>query len=304
MLETKTRYCIKFANGNGWEIAADDKTRPWIDRLSSIMELSYSKSNSYPKLTFISTHLNNLIDQSDQYHSEIKEKLNKAGWKAYDTDLIRFWFHQDTSDVICEILLKANENRNFNVIRMWSSLAPIYLREQKFGGTPFHAGLIEREGLGFLISAPSGTGKSTCCKRIPPPWKPLCDDEVLIVKDTKGNYNAHPFPTWSEFFNGRTGLSWNVQRSVLLSAIFFLEQSKYDEVIPIRKGKASILALEAVEESCEKLWISQSIEEKIKLKELILNNTLELVKNIPAFILRASLNGEFWKKMEGVLKNL
>ncbi len=65
-----------------------------------------------------------------------------------------------------------------------------------------------------------------------------------------------------------------------------------------------MLALEAVEESCEKIWMDQSIEEKLKIKELILNNISELVKNVPVFILRASLSGEFWKEMERVLKNL
>ncbi len=110
---------------------------------------------------------------------------------------------------------------------MWSSLAPIYLREQLFGGMPFHAGLVERDYMGFLISAPSGTGKSTSCRRIPPPWKPLCDDEVFIVKDSKGTYKVHPFPTWSEFFNGRKRHHLErFKRAVPLSAIFFLEQSK------------------------------------------------------------------------------
>lgn len=304
MLNSKARYCISFASGNGWEINADDKASTWVDKLAEILELSHCKSSKYPKLIFTSTYINNSVGKSNQHHSEINQKLLKEGWKSYNANLIKFWFHKETPDVICEILFRANENQNTDVIRMWSSLAPIYLREQRFGGMPFHAGLVERDCMGFLISAPSGTGKSTCCKRIPSPWKSLCDDEVLIVKDSKGAYKVHPFPTWSEFLNGGNGLTWNVQRSVSLTAIFFLEQSKSDEVVPIGKGKASILALEAVEESCEKIWMDQSIEERIRIKELILNNTLELIKNVPVFTLRASLNGEFWKEMESFLQNL
>ena len=65
------------------------------------------------------------------------------------------------------------------------------------GGLPFHATLLEYQGQGIILAAPGGTGKSTCSRRVPPPWRACCDDEVLVVKSPDGRYLAHPFPTWT-----------------------------------------------------------------------------------------------------------
>ena len=33
-----------------------------------------------------------------------------------------------------------------------------------------------------------------------PPWRSLCDDATLVVRDASGRYWAHPWPTWSRFY--------------------------------------------------------------------------------------------------------
>src|SRR5208283_5733758 len=107
------------------------------------------------------------------------------------------------------------------IIQMWTALSPIFDAVQDSGGLLFHAALAELNGSGVLIVGPSGAGKSTCSRRLSVPWRSLCDDEVLVVRDDRGRYYAHPFPTWQELIHGNSDSSWDVQKYVQVEAIFF-----------------------------------------------------------------------------------
>jgi len=109
-------------------------------------------------------------------------------------------------------------------------------------------------GHGFLLAGQGGTGKSTCCRRLPNNWKPLCDDESLIVLDKSKVYHVHPFPTWSDYIQKRAKNIWDVQGSVPLSAIFFLEQSEKDEVIPLSKEQSAILMTKSSKQAYDRSW--------------------------------------------------
>ena len=85
-------------------------------------------------------------------------------------------------------------------------LSMVIAREaQSLGGVLLHGALAERDGIGVILAAPGGTGKTTASERLPSPWQSLCDDVTLVVRDTKGNYCAHPWPTWSRFFGEEAG---------------------------------------------------------------------------------------------------
>lgn len=88
---------------------------------------------------------------------------------------------------------------DLNFIQMASLLNPIFRQIIDYGGTCYHGGLIEYQGQGILLSGPSGTGKSTCCRRIPSPWQALSDDECLISWHDQ-HYQVQPLPTWSAFW--------------------------------------------------------------------------------------------------------
>ena len=174
-------------------------------------------------------------------------------------------------------------------------------REFLKGGLPFHAGLVELDGLGVLLAASGDKGKSTCCRRLPDYWKPLCDDEALVVLDKQKKYRVHPFPTWSDYLWNRSKKTWKVQYSVPLSGVFFLEQSEADEVVPVGEGQATVLLSESAMQICQKFWKSLDREDQRLFRKELFNNACEMAKQIPAYLLRVSRNGRFWEKIEQVL---
>jgi SynChlorMet cassette protein ScmC len=157
------------------------------------------------------------------------------------------------------------------------------------------------QGKGILLAAPADTGKSTCCRRLPPPWKALCDEETLVLSNDAKHYIAHPFPTWSDYFRKRSHRTWDVQRHIPVSALFFLEQSEEDEVIPLGKGEAAVLAQQLAIHVCYRYFTHLDHEQVRTRKEILFENACEIAKTIPAFKLRVSLTGRFWEKIEAVI---
>ncbi len=232
-----------------------------------------------------------------------RKALPAKGWKSQSYSFARIWRNKQSTSAICE--LKPFKNYNLEIIKIWHALHPIYLHAQNSGGLPLHAGLAVKGGKGILFAAPGNTGKSTCCRRIPAPWKALCDDEVLIVRDKHKKYSIHPFPTWSDHLMRKAyHKSWETEKSVALAAIFFLGQAKEDQVSPIGQGQASILINNAAIQICRRDWRGLSPEEERKRKSQIFKNACAMAKIIPCYILRVSLTGKFWREIEKVLHPL
>jgi SynChlorMet cassette protein ScmC len=184
---------------------------------------------------------------------------------------------------------------------MAQSVLPIYIQVLFQGGLPLHSALIEKEGMGMIIAAPSGTGKSTCTNRIHLPWKAMCDDEVLIVRDKNDIYHSHPFPTWSRFNKLEPREIWNVQSHVPISAIFFLKKSQKDDVTPISFSQSALLIYKLSLPVFSRILGSINPEEQVRIKKLIFENACDIAKNIPSFILDATLTGKFWEVIDKAL---
>ncbi|MEK7400216.1 MAG: hypothetical protein AAB116_25000, partial [Candidatus Poribacteria bacterium] len=75
-------------------------------------------------------------------------------------------------------------------------------------------------------------------------------DETLVVLDSNKEYRAHPFPTWSDYLMKRASNTWDVQYSVPVSAIFFLERADNDEVTRLTASEASVLMMESASQVC------------------------------------------------------
>lgn len=295
-------YSLRLANGQGWRIMASDGMKAWVEKLASIMGLTKYKPNGYLKLIFINGEARkgenrDLLDRLDM---NATEGLLGSGWKVQNLKSLQLWSHYSILDVICEI--GPEENHDLDIIRMWHAMHPIYQRAQDLGGLPSHAALVEQDGIGILLAGHGGTGKSTCCQRLPSSWRALCDDETLIVVNDEKRYFAHPFPTWSDYLWKRCERTWNVQKHVPLSAIFLLEQSETDEVIRIGQGQAAILINQLATDVCHRSWKGLEQGEEMALKKRLFENASELARAVPAFRLRVSLNGRFWEEIEAVLK--
>lgn len=173
---------------------------------------------------------------------------------------------------------------------------------QRRGGILVHGGLVEYEGSGVILAAPGGTGKSTACSRLPDHWRPRSDDAVLIVRDPQGNYFAHPWPTWSLFYDNGPGGEWDIAVATPLKAFYFLFQSPEDALEGLIPTQAAAMLIESVEQA-NRLFDRRLSHSEIQENHLQqFSNVCALTEDLPAYRLRLSLTGEFWKLMEGSMK--
>lgn len=301
---TNGAFLLKLGDGSRWQIIATSGTRAWVEKFATIMNLKagdQGRHGKWPRMFFFlrysekdgHTELINLQD------SRIEQGLPRSGWKAHDFRSLRFWLHPTAPDIICEL---GNEgNHELGIVRMWTSLYIIYLRVQDSGGLSLHAALVERDGRGVLLVGPGGSGKSTLCRRLPRPWRALSDDQSLIVRDHRKRYLAHPIPTWSDYLWGRSERRWNFEHHVPLAAIFFVERARCDEVAPIGQGKVAVFINHSCTDVCRPIWWDLDVEKKRAVRKKIFDNSCQIARAIPAYMLRISPTGRFWEVMQEVL---
>lgn len=173
---------------------------------------------------------------------------------------------------------------------------------QTCGGVLLHGALAEKDGIGVILAAPGGTGKTTASDRLPAPWRSLCDDTTLVVRDSQGNYWAHPWPTWSRFQRGESGGTWDVQNAVPLKGVFFLSQAVEDRVESVGPGHAVSLLVECAEQNSQLMARGLSKEEIRALHLERFNNLCALARAVPTHVLHISLTGAFWQEIEQMLE--
>ncbi len=283
MKDGQIAYKLLLGNSQEWLFVAEEDARAWLDKFASILKLDFGEHNGCPRFIFVR-----------------KKVMHTTDWTVHYRGLIRFLSSPKSKDIICEI--GAEEGYRLDFIKMWQALYLIYERALAAGGLPLHSALVERGGIGVLLAAPGKTGKSTCCRRIPYPWRALCDDEVLVAISTKNErYIVHPFPTWSDYLLKRSEKRWDVEKNTSLGAIFFLEPSEADEIIPLGQGRAAAFINHSAQEVCFRYQEKVDFEKQWDIRENIFYNACKLAKSVPSFTLRASLNGKFWEKMEDAL---
>lgn len=294
-------YVLSLPDENRWLITADEGLFCWLNKLATIMELEPSRMYGLPNLIFTE-----MREGNGAKGKRISERLSiknangsQGGWIFYGQKTLHLRCHKSLPEVICEVDNKRGAGIEY--INMWTALQPIYQGSIDNGGLPLHAGLAELAGEGILLAASGDGGKSTCCRRLPEYWIPWCDDETLIVLSKEKKYLVHPFPTWNDYIFKRREMTWNVQYSVPLAALFFLERSETDKVLPIGEGEAVALMNASANQVYRKFWGRTSERDQRKCRENIFKNTCDIAKAIPSFILRVSINGRFWEKIEKVL---
>jgi SynChlorMet cassette protein ScmC len=298
----KGRYLLRLGNGHSWEMVADEGASHWMEKFASILRLGHCGYEGNPQLVFTRKKRGSRWTDNPGFRNirDLSGNLPSFGWKIYSLRSIHLWTHFEVPNVVCEL---EEGDHELDIIMMELSLFPVYIRAVAAGGLPLHTALVERDGKAFFLPAAGGTGKSTCCRRIPRPWRALSDDLSLAVADGNGGYRAHPFPTWSNYFSKHTGGTWDVQRHLPLSAVFFLEQGEADEAVPLGQGQASALIAESAVQICHFFLKDLGQEHKRRLSEKIIDNACALSRSVPAFRLRVSMNGQFWEKMEAAVRS-
>jgi Coenzyme PQQ synthesis protein D (PqqD) len=157
------------------------------------------------------------------------------------------------------------------------------------------------EGSGVLLTGRSGVGKTTASSRLAPPWRSLCDDMTLVVRDDTGACWAHPWPTWSRLLGEHVDDRWDVQNAVPLQAIFVIDQAAQDRAAPAGEGQAVGLLLEVARQATRRLWVGVTPDEFRAFHVHRFENLCALVRAVPVYLLDVSLDGAFWEEMARVL---
>jgi SynChlorMet cassette protein ScmC len=172
---------------------------------------------------------------------------------------------------------------------------------QARGGVLLHGALAERDGAGVLLAGRGGAGKSTAASRLPRPWRSLCDDTTLVVRDAAGSFWAHPWPTWSRLLRNRRGGHCEVMHAVPLKGIFFLEQAPRDTVDPVRKAQTACILLDLAEQVSRVMVLELEQKQVDKTRVARLDTVCSLAQSVPAYRMQVSLKGAFWREIERTL---
>jgi len=188
------------------------------------------------------------------------------------------------------------------VREVWQSIYPFYERLVRLGGLPLHSALVRRGDTCLLVAAAAGTGKSTCCRRLPADWKAICDEEVVLVPCSEGSWHAHPFPTWSDIVERKLDHTWDHSQRLPVSAVFLLEQGEADSAERVGAGEAILFLTRRAREKCFLFDWSLDAEEERSFRRRLFENVCTFAGAIPAYKLTASGSGRFWEEMERALR--
>jgi len=280
----RLQHNLFLADGSRWEIAAGDEEAAFIvSQLGCAMQLRPSAGAIKPP-----------------HHGIVRRLLVSVDAHASVADCYAPLPSADESLTVC-FLNPCNHKDGLCIQFMQLSL--IIAREaQARGGILIHGALAERNGIGVILAAPGGTGKTTASDRLPATWRSLCDDTTLVVRDSQGNYRAHPWPTWSRFLDGGPGGTWDVQSAVPVKGIFFLSHAFKDRVESVGSGHAVSMLVECVKQASMFMARGLSKEETSALHLEWFNNLCTLARVVPAHILHISLTGAFWQEIEQMLE--
>ncbi len=288
----KNSYILDLGGGLSMCLTGTEESQPWLERLAGVMRLRAGYNDAWPRVIF-------RWNRSEKMTRRLSERISAQGWKAIDLVRARIWSNPKVGDLFCELIPDEDHDQDFFLMSL--GILSIYIKAIDRGGLPLHGGLVERNGLGIILAGASGRGKSTCCRRLSSPWRAMCDDETLLIPGGSQGYLAHPFPTWSDLLRGDRIKSWDVQTKVPLSAIFFLEQAQTDEVVSIGPTEAAV----RMNQSANQIFgpPAQGLEKtgQRSIRTRFFQNSCDMSKSVKAYLLKVSLRGRFWDRINDVL---
>ena len=288
---------LRLTNGLSWQIVATSGMEQYVEKLAHFMGLTPGRGGrTLPRL--ILTRGAPEEDAGGPFLPLLPDEARHEGgtWRHTDVGLLRHYSHDQIPHVICELKYGSRAQRVLEPLA--HLLFPIYAQALEAGGTPLHAALVEKDGLGVVLAGKSGAGKSTCCRRIVAPWRARCDDLTLVLPSQEGHHVVHPLPTWSTCIWEGVDATWETERAVPLAAIFFLEWGDADEASAVGQAEAAAkLAYSASRIVKPALNGFERDARMLKERELI-DSACRIAAAVPAYRLRAAREGRFWEEME------
>jgi len=290
-------YELRLSDKQYWGIESAKDAQEWADEFAGLLGLDLMQG--FPDRTIHLEWLPTTTGSEKECLYVPPYGYPGEEWKVRMLRSLEHWRHPAVTDVIFRLRQMTDPRRVKEQMR--HVLFPVYESTVCSGGLPLHAALVEHDGRGVLLVGRSGVGKSTACRRLPHRWSVLCDDMALAVRTTGGGFRVHPLPTWSVVRAGEKEQTWDIKRSVSLRAIFFLTQAVEDEVIPAGGAMASVILTDAAMTVFYSLQAGPGLLEKSPLFSNLFANAATMAQVVPSYILRLSLTGCFWEKIEEVL---
>jgi SynChlorMet cassette protein ScmC len=290
-------YGFRLSDGHCWGIRPGEGTGAWADELARLLGLEPLQGPADKTI-----RLERFPPSSGTGDGCVQAPhgCDGEGWLVRRSPFLEIWRHRAVPQIVCGL----HETADFPQVReqMRCALFPVYDLTVRRGGLPLHGALVERDGRGVLLVGRSGVGKSTACRRLPPRWNVLGDDLALAVRRPGGGFAVHPLPTWSAVGPDSEKRAWDIKRGVYLSAVFFLTQAAEDEILPAGKAVATVVLADAAMKIFDSVRVHDQTVEKKLLRGNAFANAAAMARAVPTYILRLSLTGRFWEKIEEVLE--
>ncbi len=262
---------LQVADGSRWGIAANDRQASvLLQSLVDVMGLRWTDAPIRPLISVIT--------------GSYRQEATYPGYSVVE---------RSDGEIACSIVLTGNAVNDV-IITLRVILGVVGRHAQANGGMLIHSALAEIAGRGVAMAGRGGIGKTTASRRLPLPWRSLCDDSAMIARDQRGNYWAHPLPTASEFCQDGTSGRCNFRQAVPLHAIFFLDQALEDRLEPLSGIAAVGRLLDVAMQAAGPAEDGQDADQIKSLRTHLFDNACALAKKVPCAILHLSLNGPFW----------
>lgn len=296
-------YSLHLANGQGCSLASAKELTQWLRELAAFFELPVGDFfPDFPRIIF-TIQDSGASAGRPQPHVDVSTARNASlsthDWAFCAFGPLRIWSHPGSEDVYVEIEPPQN-GEALSPAPLMFTICFLCREALKKGGLAFHGALIELGGKGVILAAEGGTGKSTCCARLPSPWRAHCDDTTLVIQDAMRCYHGHPLPTWNDRLLRHLEKTWSIGCHVPVHHLFFLEQADADEVIPLGQGAAAARIVDSAQQAFFAGY-GDDAHKTAMLRRVLFENACALAQAVPSHVLRVSLTGRFWEKIEALL---
>ena len=292
-------YHLSLNHGVVWAFEAAGAAAGWLEGFACAMGLAPGGGEASRRI-----HFEAMPRKAKEFFGPCLRRYSRSfparEWKFRELHSLVLFEHPTVREVICE--LDPGVDGSARVDQMRRAMLPVFSDALLSGGLPVHGALVEIDGAGVILAGRSGEGKSTACRRLQAPWRVLGDDLCLVVPCASGGFRAHPLPTWSAL---RERDDWKACRSgesVCLRAVFFLEQFAEDECRLLKKSSAAISLAASALEVFRSIDFEFPRREEKEVKKALYASAASLALEIPSHLLRLSLTGRFWEKIEQILK--
>jgi len=227
----------------------------------------------------------------ERYAALLPEDAPRQGWRLTGDETGHLTFRHDaTWHGLCIFgAIPADSQGPFQL--PWPPLLEdIVARE----GAILHGGLIAQCEQAYIITAPSGGGKTTTISRLPADWRVLADDACLVWPGREGKFLASPLPTWSVVLGRGEPLPavgrWQIGGVILVAGILFLKKGKQDQVKLLQPLKALPLLYQAISEH------PRVVTNRESHRARLFDVARALAGATATWQLDAALDGQFWEQ--------